>query len=162
VLTKKLLTELQEYIKIHLDIIEMDITVVCSEPIFESIENFKEIEDFINDNRNPTFRELLFNLIEQKNTSDPVVYNKAGIDRRHFSKIRSNPNYLPKKNTIIALALALELNKDETVELLNTAGYSLSNSDKSDLVIQFFMERKIYDINMVNEALDQFSLNTLI
>jgi len=104
----------------------------------------------------------LFSFIDKKGVSDPDIYKKAGIDRRHFSKIRSNPDYRPGKNTVIALALALELNKKETDKLLSSAGYSLSDSDTFDLVIQFCVEKKIYDIHDVNQALDYFSLKPLI
>ena len=93
--------------------------------------------------------------------SDAEVYKKAGLDRRHFSKIRSNPNYHPGKNTVIALAIALELNKKETGRLLTVAGYSLSESDTFDLVIQFCLEKKIYDLDTINQALEYFSLKPL-
>jgi len=84
----------------------------------------------------------------------------VGIDRRHFSKIRS-ANYRIGKNTVISLVLALKLNKKEAEELLNAAGYSLSDSDTFDLIIQYFLEKKIYDILTVNQALDYFSLKPL-
>jgi len=161
-LNKKILIELQEYVESHLNTIKVleDIRYTLKEEIFDL--HSLEIEDFIKNKRKPTLSEVLFNFIDQKNTSDPVIYKKAGIDRKHFSKIRSNPSYRPKKNTIIALALALELNQDETEELLSSAGYSLSDSDTSDLVIQFCLEKKIYDIDLVNEALDYFSLKPLV
>jgi hypothetical protein len=163
-LDKKLFLELQEYVDEHLGRFVFD---VCEAPkymeqsIYEEIQN-NELEAFIKNNRKPTFNQVLFSFIDKNGTSDSDIYKRAGIDRRHFSKIRSNPNYRPGKNTAIALALALELNKKETDKLLSSAGYSLSNSDTFDLVIQFCVEKKIYDINNVNEALDYFSLKTLI
>lgn len=93
--------------------------------------------------------------------SDTEIYKRAGMDRKHFSKIRSNSSYRPGKTTIIALALALQLNKKETDKLLSSAGYLLSNSDTGDLVIQFCLEKKIYDIDQVNQALDYLSLKPL-
>jgi hypothetical protein len=163
-LDKKLFIKLQEYVDEHLGRFVFD---VCEAPkymeqsIYEEIQN-SELEAFIKNNRKPTFNQALFSFIDKNGTSDSDIYKRAGIDRRHFSKIRSNPNYRPGKNTAIALALALELNKKETDKLLSSAGYSLSNSDTFDLVIQFCVEKKIYDINNVNEALDYFSLKTLI
>ncbi|WP_088066710.1 hypothetical protein [Gottfriedia luciferensis] len=156
-LNQELLLEMQRYVERHLEIF------VSSNEIYEfkTLESI-ELEEFLNNNRKPTFRELLFRLIDKKNINDPVIYKKAGIDRKHFSKIRSNPNYLPKKNTIIALALALELEQVEVEELLCSAGYTLSFSETSDLVIQFCLERNIYDIDFVNEALHQFHLKPLI
>jgi hypothetical protein len=163
-LDKKLFIKLQEYVDEHLSRFVFD---VCEAPEYFSQSIYKEIQDneleaFIKNNRKPTFHQVLFSFIDKNGTSDSDIYKRAGIDRRHFSKIRSNPNYRPGKNTAIALALALELNKKETDKLLSSAGYSLSNSDTFDLVIQFCVEKKIYDINNVNEALDYFSLKTLI
>ena len=120
-----------------------------------------EIEDFIKNKRKPTFQEVMFRFIDKKGATDAEIYNKAGIDRRHFSKIRSNPNYKIGKNAAIALALALELNEEDTDSLLSPAGYSLSDSDTFDLVIQFCLEKKIYNIHDVNQALNFFSLKPL-
>ena len=129
--------------------------------IYEDIHH-NELEHFINNNRKPTFSQVLFSFIDKKGTSDSDIYKRAGIDRRHFSKIRSIPHYRLGKNTAIALALALELNKKETDKLLSSAGYSLSDSDTFDLIIQFCIVEKIYHIHNVNEALDYFSLKPLI
>jgi hypothetical protein len=131
------------------------------EVLYDEIPHI-ELENFVKNKRKPTFNQLLFSFIDKKGASDPDIYKKAGIDRRHFSKIRSNPDYRPGKNTVIALALALELNQKETDKLLSSAGYSLSDSDIFDLVIQFCIEQKIYDIHDVNQALDYFSLKPLI
>ena len=87
-----------------------------------------------------------------------VLESTAGI----FQKYVRHPEYKPGKNTVIALALALELTKKETDKLLSSAGYSLSDSDTFDLVIQFCLEKKIYDFYQINQALDYFSLNPLI
>lgn len=157
-LDRKLLIELQEYVELHLNTLVFEICK--SESMEESIFS-TDIEVFIKMNRKLTFNQTLFNLIDKKGATDSSVYKKAGIDRRHFSKIRSNPEYRPGKNTVIALALALELNKRETDQLLGSAGYSLSDSETFDLVIQFCLEKKIFDIHSVNQALDYFSLKPL-
>lgn len=128
----------------------------CSQEVW-----LDELDDFIKNNHKPTLTQLLFTYIDQKGVSDPEIYKKAGMDRKHFSKLRSNPNYQPKKNTVIALALALELNSEETDDFLDSAGYSLSQSDTSDLVIQFCIEKKIFKIEEVNQALYYFSLKPL-
>jgi hypothetical protein len=163
-LDKRMLEELQEFLDSHLyqsmksDILEASHSIYYS--LSESLKQ-SEIEDFIKVNRKPTLQKVLFDFIDKKATTDADVYKKAGIDRKHFSKIRSNPNYHPGKNTIIALALALELTKKETNKLLSSGGYSLSESDTSDLIIQFCLEKKIYDIDYVNKTLDYFSLKPL-
>lgn len=155
-LDKKILIELQEYIESNLNVIEVfeelqSIDYSLKEELIEI-----EIDDFINKHRKPTMRELLFTYIDRKEVRDPEVYKKAGIDRKHFSKIRSNPDYHPKKNTVISLALALELNLDETDEFLESAGFSLSDSDTSDLIIRYFIQKNKYDLDDVNEALISF------
>ncbi|MEE6453218.1 hypothetical protein RAH41_21940 [Gottfriedia acidiceleris] len=162
-LNQKFLIELQLYVKRHFEEVNIEEIYFNKNEIFatEPLENI-EIEAFIKNKLKPTFREILFNFIDQKNVSDPLIYKKAGIDRKHFSKIRSIPNYHPKKNTIIALSLALELDKIETNELLSSAGYTLSDSDLNDLVIKFFLEKNLYDIDLVNEALNHFKLDPLI
>ncbi|ASK61157.1 hypothetical protein CFK37_02585 [Virgibacillus phasianinus] len=161
-LKKKILKELQEYIESR-----EDRFVVYNEALYNESRIIKEVSEneldvFINNNRKPSFKQILFRFIDQTGASDPEIYHKAGMDRKHFSKIRSNPNYRPRKNVIIALALALELNKDKTDTLLASAGYSFSDSDTSDLVVQFCLEKGIYTIHDVNQALNYFSLKPLI
>ncbi|WP_156177975.1 hypothetical protein [Bacillus sp. SA1-12] len=89
-----------------------------------------------------------------------TIFTKTGIDRRHFSKSKSN--YRPGKPTVIVLPLALELNKKETDKMLRSAGFSFSNSDKFDLVILFCLEKGIYDLDEVNQALNYLHLKPLI
>lgn len=100
-----------------------------------------------------TFQKQLLSLIDKKNVKDSAIYKKADIDRRLFSKIRSNSNYQPKKQTALALVLALELNLDDATDLLKRAGYALSPSSRSDLIVQYCIEHQIYDLPTVNEIL---------
>jgi hypothetical protein len=160
--SRDLLEELQHYVETHLQPALHEMKLYSSEErlISEEIQNV-DIEEFIKVKRQPTFNQTLFRYIDKKGTSDSDIYKRAGMDRRHFSKIRANPVYKPGKNTVIALALALELTKKETDKLLSSAGYSLSDSDTFDLVIQFCLEKKIYDFYDINQALDYFSLNPL-
>jgi len=99
------------------------------------------------------FRERLFRLIDESGMTDTQVYKKANLDRKLFSKIRCNAEYHPKKDTAVALALALELSLDDTKDLLSRAGFALSPSSKSDLIVQYFIENQVYDINVINMAL---------
>jgi hypothetical protein len=130
------------------------------ENLYEDL-HYMELDDFIKNNRKATLQKVLFGFIDKKGVSDPDVYKRAGVDRKLFSKIRSNPEYRPSKNTIIALAFGLELDEEEFDQLLESGGYSLSESDTSDLVIKFCLEKKIYDVFQVNEYLDYFSQKTL-
>lgn len=100
-----------------------------------------------------SFSQMLFRLIDERGLTDPEVYHRANIDRRHFSKIRTNPNYTPTKKTVLALAVALELSIDEAKDLLRTVGYSFSDCSRFDVILSFFLEKKIYDIYEINEFL---------
>ena len=102
------------------------------------------------------FTQTLLRLIDQSGKSDPQIYKKANLSKQHFSKIRKNPDYKPTKPTAIALALALELDLEDTKDLIGRAGYALSNSSKFDLIIRFFIEKRSYDLQEINQILYQF------
>ena len=107
------------------------------------------------------FREMLLRLIDEKGFSDPYVYKKANLDRKLFSKIRCNPDYCPSRKTVIALAIALELTLDETSDLLSRAGYAFSPGSKADLIVEFCILNKIYDIFEVDMLLFKYGQPTL-
>lgn len=108
-----------------------------------------------------SFHEMLFQMIERSGMTDVEVYKKANIDRKLFSKIRSNPAYHPSKQTILALAIALGLDLNETIDLLSRAEYALSPGNKGDLIVKYFIERGIYDIMTINFALDEYGQEIL-
>ena len=112
-----------------------------------------EISKYLNCNKSKSFNEVLFSFIDKSGYKDSEIYKKADIDRKLFSKIRCNNNYIPRKNVIIKLCLALGLNRDDFNKLLNSAGYSLSNNKNFDLVISYCLDNNIYDIYVINDYL---------
>lgn len=112
-------------------------------------ENIKEI----NTDLEPTFSKKLFKYIKAKGISETDCYKGANIDRRLFSKIRSNDDYQPSKLTVFALIISLKLSAEEADDLLESAGFTISHSYKLDTVMEFLIEREVYDINLVNEIL---------
>ncbi|HCO62522.1 MAG TPA: RNase III inhibitor [Clostridiales bacterium] len=104
----------------------------------------------------PGFSQTLLALIDRTGKRDAEIYKKANIDRKHFSKIRSNPHYHPSKSTVLAFALALELDLEETKDLLCCAGYALSRSQKRDVIVEFFLRQGHYDLMEINQVLFHF------
>lgn len=142
----------EEFDKEYLEEVEFSKNIGVRKCKSSNIDDF--IKDSISDNK---FQAKLFNFIDERNLKDSDVYNKVHIDRRLFSKIRSDSDYHPSKETVILLGLALELNEEEFEELLNTAAYSLPKNNVYDLIIRFCFVEGIYDLNNVNELLDSYN-----
>lgn len=102
------------------------------------------------------FSTTLMHMIDERGLKDSDVYKRANLSRQHFSKIRSNPSYQPKKQTVLALAIALELSLDDTRLLLERAGLALTHADERDVIVEYFIGQGIYDIYEINLALYAF------
>ena len=103
-----------------------------------------------------TFSQRLLRMIDERGMTDAEAYNKAFVDRRHFSKIRNDVNYTPSKKVVLAFSIALELSMDEAKDLLNCAGFALSRSSKTDIIVAYCLQNRMYDMFEVNDLLDAY------
>ena len=118
------------------------------------------LEEYLR-NAERTFSESLLDLLKERSGKDSEVYKRAEISKQLFSKILSNRDYKPTKDTAIQLAIGLQLDLAQTQKLLEKAGYALTRSSKADLVVQYYIERRIYSVTFINEALSDCGLPLL-
>ena len=148
---KELTIECQEYIEKYKESNASNISPLKKYRFSEI--NISEVELFMLENKDASFKDILFMMIDKTDQRDSEVYKRARIDRRLFSKIRSIKKYIPSKKTVIALCLSLELTLQDANVLLSSAGYTLSKSDDFDLAILFFISKMIYDFDEINDVL---------
>ena len=149
----------------------MDECILREEAIFEAASPMvmdacvpaskaQSLEDLMRET-DAGFSETLVKLIAASGQKPSEVYNRANVTKQHYSKIVNNPDYQPKKTTAVAFAIALRLNLEETRDLIGRAGYALSNSSKFDVIVRYFIERKMYDVHAINITLFDFDQPTL-
>ena len=107
------------------------------------------------------FSETLLKMIDRTGKTDAEIYRKANVDRKLFSKIRNNPQYKPSKMTALAFAVALELNLEETQDLIGRAGYALSHSNMTDVIVEHFIKTGNYDVFELNEVLFKYDCSLI-
>lgn len=125
-------------------------TEYCSAPSLgpSLVEMLAQMDD--------SFAVTLLKLIDAKGVTEVECYKKANVSKQTWYKIMNEENYKPSKNTVLSFAIALELSLEETDHLLATVGFTLSNSSKFDVIIEYFLINQVYDIFTINEVLFQF------
>ena len=158
--------KLENYLNEHLKPRKQRVSIFenVEEEAFAGAYAYKSsnVNEYIDKNKEEeTFQTKLFKYIDRRNLKDSDVYNKVNIDRRLFSKIRSNKEYHPSKETIILFGIALELSEEEIEDLLRSASYSLPKNTIFDLIIRFCFKERIFNISQVNELLYNYNCKTL-
>ena len=123
-------------------------------------EKYRKLDKVL-EKKEETFSEMLLRLIDEKGLKDSDAYKRANIDRRLFSKIRGDINYVPSKKTAISFCMALQLEMEEAKKLLKAAGYALSSSSRFDLIIMYLIENCEYNIHFANIVLEDYGEGTL-
>ena len=142
---------------------EFDVSTMQKTKIQKGMLVHRNIADLMNQ-LEETFSQRLLRMIDERGMSESEAYTKAYVDRRHFSKIRKDVNYVPNKKTVLAFTIALELSLDKAKDLLASAGFALSRSSKTDIIVAYFLQNKIYDmfIKIMMRLVDETHFTALV
>ena len=157
--SQNLLLKVQQYLDqefyIEPDRVLLELEMCCLQPFYteEKLSNTEESIAKALQELDQPFSETLRQLIKERGKTEVEVYKKANLDRKHFSKIRTGNGYVPSKRTILVLAIALELDLEQANTLLAIGGYALSHANKADVIIEFFLKERQYDLFAINEVL---------
>ncbi len=139
------------------------VTEFSSAPTQGKYSRTHTIRDYLIDQAdNETFTEYMLRIIKERDLKEADVYNRVFMDRRHFNRIRNDPEYQPSKRTAMLLAIALHLSLSETQEFIGKAGFTMSHSSKTDLIVEFFIIKGNYNILEINEMLHEFNMPLLL
>lgn len=129
-------------------------------PLHDSARSHS-LDEFIEIQTNESFSDLLLRLIRESGMTEVEVYKAAGLTAQHFSKIRSDRNYRPTKETVLALAIALKLDLPMTKDLLRAGGLAFTHACKTDMVVEYYIINGNWNLFEINEALDSYALKPL-
>ena len=148
--------EHQEHIREEIEFLETKTTYCDSVETDSVLPSAAQDWESVLEDIDAGFSETLLRLIDRAGKKDSDIFKKANIDRKLFSKIRNNMDYKPSKTTALAFAIALELDLDETRDFIARAGFALSHSSKFDIIVEYFILHKNYDVFELNEVLFAF------
>lgn len=129
-------------------------------PLYEASSDRDSLEDLLK-NLDEGFPQALLRLIDERGMKDSECYRKANIDRRAFNKIINKPEYRPGKNMVLALAVALRLDLDETRSFVEKAGYSFTHTNCTDVIVEYHIGRREYDVDLINQSLFKYDCQLL-
>ena len=129
-------------------------------PLHDSARSHS-LEDFIDIQTNESFSDILLRFIRESGMTEVECYKAAGITAQHFSKIRSNRGYQPTKETVLALAVALKLDLPKTKDLLRAGGLAFTHASKTDMIVEYYIINRNWNLFEINEVLDSYGLKPL-